>query len=149
MMIEQAIYEILTANAAVAALVADRVYPGLITQGGTLPAIAYQPVEREIVQALNQSCKLVRKRIRVFSVTRRQTGGDYTGAFALDLAVNEALNRFAGEVFNNSVSPPVDSITIQDIFAETRGLLPGEQITADTETRSVFTDFNVWGHEQI
>lgn len=145
MMIEQAIYEILTANAAVVALVSDRVYPGIITQGATLPALAYQPVEREIIQALNASCKLVRKRIRVFSVTRRETGGDYTGAFALDLAVNEALNRFAGEVFNNSVSPPVDSIKIQDIFAETRGLLPDD----NTEARQVFSDFNVWGHEQI
>ena len=52
-MIEQAIFQLLTGDAAVASIAGTRVYPMERRQGGDLPAVVYRRISNEPIYAMN------------------------------------------------------------------------------------------------
>lgn len=62
MSVESDIYSALTGYAGLSALVSTRVYPQVIPDGATLPAVAYQRVGTEPVQTLHGTVPAARAR---------------------------------------------------------------------------------------
>ena len=112
MLIEDAIYQILKANAAVTARVAGRFFSGVAPQTvHATPYIVYRADGHEIVGTLEGGCELVRTRIEIFSAAT--TAGD---AALTDAAVIKALHEFRGTVVKEDTSPE-ESIVVQGIYA--------------------------------
>lgn len=93
MTIEKDIYYILTNNAAVSALVSNRVYPLLLPQRWTLPAITYQRVSGD--RAANYSGASGRARPR-FQIDC--WADDYDGAKDLADKVRLCLDGYKGDI---------------------------------------------------
>lgn len=93
MNIQETIYEHLTTNAGLVALVSTRVYPAVLPQRPTLPALTYQrisgvPEYSHSGRALMQS----RFQISCWAAT-------YAGAIALATAVKAAMDTFPDVAF--------------------------------------------------
>lgn len=107
--VTQALYALLTADTAVAALVAARVHPGFLPQGATLPAIAQTRISGQDVDTLAGSNGLAHARIQVSC-----WAATYAGAAALGDAVRLALHGYQGTVTVGANSLVVQSIRLQD-----------------------------------
>ncbi len=111
MMPEEALYAHLAADANVSALVGSRIYPLLLPQRCTLPAIAYQRISRMGVHAHTGPSGLARCRIQYTCV-----GRTYAEVKSVATAVRQALDGLRGDINGLQVSAVfVDSE--QDEFA--------------------------------
>lgn len=90
-MIEQAIYALLAADAAVGGIAGDRISPHARLQGTQLPAVTYELTDLEPFVALSGTAGLTAATLQVTSVA-------HTYATARDLAssVVSALNGYTG-----------------------------------------------------
>ncbi len=115
MLIEQAVYELLSNDGGIAAIASGRIFGGVLPQElKTYPAIAYRPPatgNRRVIRVMEGGCSLVAQRVHVFSAARR-----FSEASELDAAVFMALDEFFGTV-DLPASSPMESIDIQAIFA--------------------------------
>lgn len=69
---EQVVYTLLTGNAAVAALVGTKVYPGLIPQSTAMPAVSYELVSGVEILPINAQAGgvILRSRVQVSVLAR-------------------------------------------------------------------------------
>lgn len=86
MTIGELIYSTLTTNTAVAAIVTKRVYPVVIPQKGSFPAVTYQRVSGNRVNGLDGAGELVQARVQVDCWAE-----SYSAVRALADAVSAAL----------------------------------------------------------
>jgi len=152
MLVAQAIFKILSTNAALIAIVDDRIYPGKLPQdvGGhyAYPAIVFRRIERSSLPILNNgepgesrgSSGLQQNRWRFFSIGLEPT---YSKQSILDDAIRLCLEGFQGTVTDETVSP-VESIEIQGIFPLTSVDFNDDK----TATFQVISDYDVWAGEQ-
>lgn len=143
LLIEQALYRLLTADAGVSAFVEDRVTPGFLKQTTLYPAIAYRLVSREHFGQLGDrgSLGLANSRFRFFSTVRGPKGpGVYADAKLLAEALRLCLQGYAGTVADGE-----QYIVIQDISPD------GESDSYDdaTQTHQVVSDFDVFHSVQM
>lgn len=118
MNVEQQIYNVLIADVTVSGLVAARIYPLLMPQGVTLPALSYQRVATAPHDDLEgtQNHEWVRVQIDVWD-------DDYPSAKTLAAAVHTALQ----------VTP---------VYAQL--LMELDDYDSDLKLYRVILDFNVW-----
>ena len=119
MLVEQAIYQILKADAGVTALVSSRIVYGVLDQIQTYPAIAYRPPavgNRTVLRTMEGGCSLVSQRVHVYSAAKGRGNSVAIVAAELDAAVHSALDEYRGTVFDITVSP-IESIEIHAIFS--------------------------------
>jgi hypothetical protein len=96
-MIDQGLYQRLTADAGVSALVATRVYPQLLPQDPGLPALTYRLVSgpRDETHDGPSDLTLARFEVRCW-VSRKPNEGGYRQARSLAAKVTAALDGFRG-----------------------------------------------------
>jgi hypothetical protein len=139
-LIEEALYKVLTEDAGVSELVADRIYPGFLAQTVTYPAIAYRLVNRSRVDQLTdrRSTGLAQSRFRFFCTAQ---GPDrYAEAKRLEDAVRLALEGYSGEVTGESPEAvyiqTIEPLGVNDFYDDA------------TQTHQAIADYDVWASEQ-
>jgi Protein of unknown function (DUF3168) len=132
---EQAIVRLLVTDAGVSAIVAGRVYPGLLPESTTYPAVAYEVVSETPNVALDGVNPTRAKRFRFWSATHGVNS--YGAAKALDAALRDCLEGFAG-IVSDGLSPE-STLEIQGVFP----LSTYDLYESETETRMVISDFSV------
>lgn len=143
MLVEEALYKLLSANPGLSSLVSARIFPGVLAQTVTYPAIAYRVVGRDHVERLESRASggLANSRIRFFSVAK---GGvlAYAMAKAVDEALRLALQGFSGEISDGA--SPETTLTIDGIFP----ISTLDFYDDPTQTHQIASDFDVWATEQ-
>lgn len=140
MTLEDAVYQLLSADAGVSALVATRIFSGTLPQTTrNYPAIAYRVSNRNEEEVLSAPLELVEEAVDVFSVSDVNAGE----ASRLDRAVIDALAGYSGDV-SDGLSPE-STVTIQRIFTGS----PAHQQIDPRVTDSVgkyqfMTRFRIW-----
>ena len=119
--IEEVVWYKMVNDATLAALVGTRVYPLLVPQDATMPAIAYQKISSTKHQAHDGSSHLARSRFQ-FTVE----ADDYATAKATATAVKTCWDSFAGYVGSTT-----EGLTIQGTSIEND--LDGENIGATAQ----------------
>lgn len=132
-MIEQAFYQHLTADAGLATLVADRIYPFNIPHGVELDSITYNLAGSDRTYTMGGESAYIKA---VFDVDCWSY--TYAGAIAIADAVEASLVDYRGQL--GSTSPPVDA---DHIRMERRG---PDQFEDDTGLHRVVLQFLV-GYE--
>lgn len=136
MSIEIAIRAILAADAAVAALVADRIHPIVLPQAGLFPALTYQVIDGDSHYSMQGPSGLASRRVQIDCHAET-----YEEAIDLKGAVIGALSGFQGDVG----SPPV---RIQGIFRQLeRDNYDAELERAGPTLWGKPLDFMVWDEE--
>lgn len=100
-----AVHGILLANTAVSGLVGSRIYPSVLPQGVTYPAISYEQIHGSEATGPQAYRGLFRARFQVSIFAR-----DRAGSIALAAAVSAALKRYRGTV----AGVPVSDVFIDD-----------------------------------
>lgn len=119
------------------ALVGNRVYPGVLTQSVTYPAITYQLLGREYFRRLYPRGSSFAKSLFSFYCVQKSTSATAT-VKRVAQAVWACLDDYSGTVYDLTVSPP----TSIDIL----GIRPDRvfDLTHDeTETYQVIAQFEV------
>ena len=89
MSVEEQIYTRLSGLAGLAALVDDRIYPKILEQNCTLPAITYQRVSSERISAMGVDTDIVRARFQISAWAET-----YTEMVAVAEQIRLALQRY-------------------------------------------------------
>ncbi len=149
MLIEQALLLLLKADTAgVFAITGERIYPGVLPQTVTYPAIAFRPPNsgnREVERSLDDRL-LIKERLSFFCAAHGFA--KYEQAAKLDNAIFKALDNFTGEVPDTTVSPQ-ESIRIQLCqIVDGRGHLYLGYDQA-TETHQFLTEFEITYEEPL
>lgn len=95
---EQAIFNILTNDAGVAALVVTRIYPNIVPIDATLPAIAYQRISASSEMAHDGPAGYAQARLQITMID-----DDYGDCKALAAAVKAALNGYSGTAASQKI----------------------------------------------
>lgn len=119
-MIEQAVYARLAGDAAVAALVAARIYPSILPQNPTLPAISYSRVSRSDPYSLSG-----RSDLRHIVLEINAWAETYAGSKALAQAIEDAMDA-------DGLDIKAVQITDQDLYE------------SDTKIYRVFAEYSIW-----
>lgn len=115
-MIEDAIYTHLAANAGVAALVGTRIYPILMPESPTYPAVVYRFLSEITYPAMGADTGITHRRMQVDCWADTRTGAQQLGD-----AVTSALSRFMGTVSYTGGSTVISDIYrdgVMDLFDE-------------------------------
>lgn len=144
-MMESALVQELTDNAAVSALVGTgasaRIYPQIAAQGAAKPYLVYQLISGEHGHHLRAASGLVQSRVQIDSY-----GSTYSGAKTLADKVRLALDgQLAGTLGSGSYTASIRSITLeneQDGFDNPRdgGALG---------IHRVIQDYSIWHTETV
>lgn len=86
-----ALHARLSTVAGLMALVADRIYPGLVPENQTLPLVAFVRIDEDEEQAMGGDTDIQETAFEVTSF-----GADYDSTEAVHEAVRNALRRFTG-----------------------------------------------------
>jgi hypothetical protein len=137
--IEQAVYILLSSHAPITALVSTRIFPGVWDQKVTTsPGMVYRlPADgrRKLIKTLDGGVALVEQPVQIF------TGSDRMSvASAVDLLVIGRLHEFSGTVNDATVSP-VESISVQSIFAADDGPVHAYHWNDKTQRHEFLTEF--------
>ena len=134
-MIEQAVYSVLAADSAVAALVSTRIYPTIAPEGASLPFLAYRRVETEHVQTKSRTLDdLARARVEV-----RCVASTYSGVRTLADKVRLAMHGYAGTVGSYTIRGVIDEGEYDS------GEMPPDG--TDVPRHVVVNDYGVWFSE--
>lgn len=128
-MMEAAIRTLLLADATVAGLVADRIYPLVLPQKPTLPAVTYQRISTPI-QYAQGGPSLATPRLQIDC-----WAGDYDSAKALAAAVAAVLSGYKGTT---------GGLKVLGVFSGGRD---SESFEADARPTSLYrnsSDYMVW-----
>lgn len=128
---EDAIINRLLATAGVTALVGTRVYPGVRTQGSSLPALVFNRISGARDYTMIEASGLVESRVQIDAWAEA-----YNAAKALAHAVREALSGIKGTF---------SGIEIDGVFLDSER--DGFEVEAPDRLYRVSMDFNVWAVE--
>ncbi len=101
MVVEQALYSLLSGNAGVAALVATRISPITKPEDATLPAITYRRISSQRFSAMGRDAGVIKGRFQI-----DVWADTYDSAVGVKEAVRAAVQRYS----------TVTGVTIYDIF---------------------------------
>jgi hypothetical protein len=137
LLVEEAVSLILRADAGLAGLVGTRIYPGVLPQTVTYPALVYRLNDREhtIHMEPRHATGLTRSEMILFS-----TGKNYADGKRVNEAVRLALYGFRG-----TVGTVPDTLDIQVILP----LWTDELYEDRTQTWQVRASYNVYASEQL
>lgn len=107
-------------------LVANRVYPLELPQGGTLPAVTYQKIDGPLERAMGADHDVVRARYQIDS-----WASDYAGVKAVAAQVSLALENWR----NKTSTPAVINVTLDS---------EGDMNEPDVGLKRVRSDYIVW-----
>ena len=107
MIIDEAIYSLLSADPGIAAIVADRITPVVSLEGGDMPALTYLIVDSIRAYSLAGPSGVARARVQFDS-----WGNHYLDARRLADAVRKAVSGFKGQIGGDA------GVTIEGIFIE-------------------------------
>lgn len=103
---------LLLSDSAIASLVGTRVYPTLLPQGPTMPAITYQRISRiSVADHLAGPGALARPRVQIDS-----WGSTHDQAEALGEAVRRRLNGYRGPVTGAEDVQRISLETVRDLY---------------------------------
>lgn len=105
-MIHEALRTRLTTVSAVTALVSTRVYPNVLPQNPTLPAVVYQRIDERRETAMGSDPGVVRARVQVSA-----WAATFTAARGIGEEVRKALQRYRG-------TPAGSGTEVLDVFIE-------------------------------
>lgn len=128
--IEEALVDILEADAAVAAVVDDRIYPIVLPQGAMLPAIVYQRISGPRAETMQGPSGLAWPRFQFVSV-----GATFGDAMAVAVAVRQALDGYRGMV---------GGVTIHGILILNEFQQFNPATAEEAESWLIYQDFRVW-----
>src|SRR5678815_5321194 len=133
---------ILLADATVLSMVGSRIYPSVLSQSTTFPAISFRlQNEEEIEEALTEKAGIPVAEFIFYSTARGESAPDV--AAALDKAVRLALQTFhRGTVSDNG--SPVQSLYIQRIRKD----FSTDFYDDTTQTHQAVSRFQVWAEQQ-
>jgi hypothetical protein len=122
-------------SSAVAAIAGTRVFPGVIPQRSTFPAVAYSQITAQRTSVMGSDTGTVRATWQVdcYAIT-------YADARRLASEVRKSLERKAGS-FGSSV---IAARTIQAIFVEA----DTDLFEDETQLHRVSTDYVIWYQEE-
>jgi len=132
--IETAIYSKLTADATVDSLVSTRIFPNIVPQGESMPAVTYQMISAVPQETTDtaQGWRVGRFQITCWAET-------YSGAKELSEAVRKDLHRYSGTV---------NGVVIDSIMLENE--LDAPQLAAETDVlkrHGKILEFEIWFEE--
>lgn len=104
-MLGKAIYNLLSTDAGVSALVGTRIFPAVMEQGTDMPAICYTIIGADRIPALTQDTDLVNTLVQIDSYSET-----YPNVRDTHQAVRSAMQRYQG---TNATIEVVD-VTIED-----------------------------------
>ena len=128
MTIESEIYSRLSTFAGLTALVADQIYPLILPQAATLPAVVYHVISEPRISNFGRDTGDVHARIQVTCFGEKAAGQG--SVLAVKEQVRLALQRFAGG-------------NIQDCMVEGGG----SSYEPETKIFTVMLDFLIWFKE--
>lgn len=131
--IEEALRTVLTGNGTVSGLVGTRIYPLVLPQGVTLPAIAYQRISGVREHTHDKTGDLARPRFQWTCVATT-----YSSAKALANAVRAALDNYRATA---------STVVIEAIYVENEIDVFNESEDQGDSTYGVLVDATVWHHE--
>lgn len=102
MTIEEGLYDFLSTDGGISALVSTRVYPGTLPQNWTAPAISYQRISGNRVRNLSGPAGRAAPRIQIDC-----WADSYSGSKALATAVRSAMDGYAGLMGTTTVGSVV------------------------------------------
>lgn len=132
--IEQALYQILTDDAGVAAIISSRVFPVFIPQGATLPAVTYTQIKGNRIHTIPEPDDMVRSSFKISCWATT-----YSAAESLSSAVADALDNYTGTV-GNVVIQAAHFDTDLDVVAQRAG---ADQLLRHGKDMN----FNIWFNE--
>lgn len=91
MMVEKAVYALLSGAAGLVALVSARIYPVIVSQGEPLPAVIYLVVSKQSEHCMGLDSNLTRARVQVTAFASTQTS-----ARSVADAIKSAMSRKRG-----------------------------------------------------
>jgi hypothetical protein len=103
--IEDAIYTRLAAVSAVSSLVSTRIYPGLLPESPTYPAVVFRFLSEQTFPAMGADAGVTKRRLQVDCWATTATAAQQLGD-----AVTTALSRFQGTVSYTGGSTVIDDI---------------------------------------
>lgn len=133
-MIEEALYSQLTGNAGVTAIAGTRVYPAMLPQNVTLPAISYVRVDTVSVQSHSGNSGLARARFQISA-----WASTFTVARNLAEKIRLALESFRGS-FGGTVAVGGILFIDHSTFVEVDG---------DQRIHQHALDFAIWHEEAV
>lgn len=104
-MLGKGIYNLLTTDAGVSALVGNRVFPAVMEQGVTMPAICYTIISAGRISALIQDTDLVETLVQVDCYSET-----YPQARDVHQAVRAAMQRYQG----TNAGIVIDDVVVED-----------------------------------
>lgn len=143
MLIDEALYSIVSADAGVVAIAGTRVSAVVMSQSEVYPAVTFRRINSSPLLRLARRgvSDLARHRYRFFCVATKATGGQRTAARLRD-AVKLALVGQSGDFYSTD-SPP-ETLHIGGIFPESTFDLYDDA----TQTYEAVADYDVWAEEQ-
>jgi len=96
--LEEAVYSLLVANAGVLALLSTRIYPLVVPQDASMPALAYQRISSVPVRSHSGFASLTRTRMQITC-----EAATYASAKAVAVAVRRAVESYVGTVGSVSI----------------------------------------------
>ena len=126
--LETALTAALQADAGVGALVADRIYPQLVPQDATLPAIAYQVITTDGMHTHNGTTPLVRATVQLAIIA-----STYATAKQIRTAAKTLLDNFKG------VMGGVGGLQIEECFVSNEV----DGYNAGTSSKTVRMDLEI------
>lgn len=140
--IEQALAQVLEANAGVFAICGSRIYPGYLPQGTiTWPALAYKIQGRAKEKVLEPGVPtVVNSEVHMYCLSN--SANAFAETKRLSEAVRQALEGFMGTVVKTGSSPP-EAVEIYGVFFETHE----DHDDPGLKLRQANSVFHVW-HDQ-
>lgn len=118
-MIESNLVDLLRADATVTSIAADRIYPVLLPDESTLPAITYQVIATTPLYALDERINLTRYRIQIDAWAKWPS---YAQAKSLAEAIRVVLDGYSGPRPDGSRIDSIIQVGATDLF-EPSGLI--------------------------
>ena len=136
MIIEEALYTYLSTHAGLSALVSTRVYPVVMPQGCTLPAVTYQKIDGPRVHAMGSDAGLAHPRFQVSC-----WGSTYKSTKDVAAQVRAALQDYTGTMGG------AGGVSVGGVFLDDENDLFDD--AAGTGVYHVALDFIVWHTEAV
>lgn len=129
MALEAALYTRLTAHAGTSAIVSTRVYPNVLPQRATLPAVTYRRISTNRPPAMGADSGVAEVRMQVDS-----WADSYSGVKALQAQVRSALQRYNATVGSEVI---LDAFIVNEM----------DLYEPEKNVHRVLTDFTIWHRE--
>lgn len=137
--IEEAMWSKVSSATAVSSLIGTKLYPVMIPDGVTLPAVAYQRIatRRDPAQPVSPGNTLVMATFQYAAIDPR-----YKKTKSIIDAIREEIDRFGGTITYTG-----GTVIVQSILCRNEFTIYTETENRDNSTYTTFLDAQVWFYE--